>query len=196
MSRLLSLALVVCTVAVSGCDDARGRAERLTHERKFGDLDVKVSYLPWDHFAEREITPEHSRVQKDSIMAHYQKQLYFLVTMTANGREPIYAASRSQAQYSERVQKLSFAAGQFFQLRTSEDSVLSFLGSSFPRLYGASGNNQLLLIYKREPYIDQAVWLDLIASDITFGLPTEHYRFKVSDLERASIHDFKLLTAK
>lgn len=159
----LFLTLIWTVLTLVSC----GRPESLTKEQltayildednglrkvlNIGTARVEVSYQPTDLMISRELPA--SKIPDEAIIEQlrkkYQSNLYFVVSLSRNGKEILHQVD--QFQYSELVRKMSFEMSEYVFLTNSLDTlhVRDFM---LDRTFGMTASTNLLFAFENRDF--------------------------------------------
>ena len=155
----------------------------LLKEKKISGTEIKLMLKPSILFAMQEIEGQTkiSEKEKQEIINQYNKQLYFVLSISRNNEEVLNSLAGNKQQFGSMVNELAFGLEQNAKLITSNADTLNMIASHFVRTYGVGRSSDVLLVFenKHEKYD----WIKLFIKE--FGLETGDisFKFEKADIE-------------
>lgn len=181
--------LISCSAPdyLSGSELHRYLAEEgngLSQSVTTGPVTMKVTYRPQDLLVWQEIEGVTDTAQIRSAFDRYQDYLYFLLQLSAGEQDALYGTSRDQADFSEKLQTLSFRMAQHVHLTTSEQDTVPLADAYYSRTFGLSSSSDVLLVFNRKD-IDQDEWIAINSNEFGFRTGRRTFRFAMKQLNDA-----------
>ena len=169
-------------------DEANG----LKQTQAIGNFKYTITYRPIDLIVWQEIGNKGKR--EDSVIANlrknYEQYNYFILNISAAGKDALYGASGSMEAFSQNLQNLSYHMTQYSYAVTEKKDTLTLKDFYFPRLYGMGGGTQVMLVYNRTK--DPGEYTDIYIEDIGLGTGRQKFRFKKEDMESVPALDYQI----
>lgn len=146
----------------------------LLQEKTINNITISLTYRPSDLLAWQEIQAEDT-LTKDRIKEirnRYNQQYYFLLSISAGGKEILSSAADRQW-FSGMVNQLAFGMNEKVNLVSGKDT-LRLLDYNYPRMYGMSPSTDILFAFEKKKTSGEEIIFML--KDI--GLMTGDTKFK------------------
>lgn len=157
-----------------------------------GRLKISVAYRPSAFLIEQELQakPGYNQNTVDSLSAIYNKNLYFVLSMSYNGQEILTSFAGDAQKFSEMVNTLSFGMGGYVSLTTSGNDTLGLLDYAYPRAYGMSSGTDMLFAFenKIKPGV-KTLFFNI--ADFGLGMGKKRFEFRVKDIKNVPSLEFK-----
>jgi hypothetical protein len=157
----------------------------LNQQKTVNGVDIRVTYRPQDFLVKQEL--DAAPVKSDSLItalrANYNKQLYFVLSLSKNNKEVLTSVAGDRVVFSEMVNRLAFGIGEYVTLTTSNRDTLQLLDFVYPRMFGMSNSTDILLAFKKEK-LNNAEWLKLSIADIGLQTGNISFTFKTRDINK------------
>lgn len=120
--------------------------------QEVNNVKADLQYWPQQLLAYQEVKGQDSIDIKEytSALENYEQYHYLKLKLSTNGQGILHAHVRDRNKYSQLVNRLSFAMGQYAYLIQQPTDTLEFIDCHIPRYYGHSNSTDLMLIYKRD----------------------------------------------
>jgi hypothetical protein len=150
---------------------------------------IKITHRPTDLLVHQELdntTVSNSVI--DSLRSKYSRYYYFILSLSANGKEALHQPGQSDA-YGDLVQTLSFRMGSYVNLTTSSADTIPVADFMINRTFGLSESTDLLFVFNREK-TKGTEWIQFNLYEFGLGVGDQKFRFKTEDLEAVPRLDF------
>ena len=111
----------------------------------------------------------------------YEKYQYFVLSLSAAGEDVLYGGSGGFQNFSENLQKFSFALNQYVQMQTSAGDALYLADYYMPNLYGMAKSTQILLAFEKPK--KETEELEIIIEELGLGTGRQKFIFRRDDIE-------------
>jgi hypothetical protein len=152
----------------------------LTVQKSINGLELKMKYLAPEYLAQLDEKKEGKRfgaAQRDSLIRNYRQHLTFALTLAPGpetGGDVISNGIFSQAEFTQRVNRLNFGMHDLLKLKTSQGEWPPVL-ASLENTYGLTGYRTILLVFPATG--NDAGPLDVVFRDELFGTGISHFVF-------------------
>lgn len=148
-----------------------------------GTVKISLKFHPADLLIARELKSEDEISEKkiEEIRKNYEDYCYFILTMAENGEEILTKTISDQNKFIDGINMLSFNLNQEIRMLTSEKDTIPLADFVYPRMYGSTGNTQLMIVFPMEK-IYKSEWVDIELGDLGLGLGINKFHFDISDL--------------
>ena len=148
---------------------------------KIGSVSMQVVYQPTEIWVKRELASKHiKRGDIDEIRTKYDSYLYFLLSISNDGREALHQFSGTD--YSDLVQTASFHMHEYVTLSTSSGDTLEVADFVLNRTYGLNASTDILFVFDKSRLHDPT-WLQFNLKEFGIGIGHQQVRFEMSALE-------------
>jgi hypothetical protein len=146
-----------------------------------GNISLQVMYQPTDIWVYRELVNKQANtVSVDKIRSKYNPYLYFLLSISNDGREALHQLA--DADYSNLVQTTSFRMNEYVTLSTSAGDTLEVADFMLNRTYGMNTSTDILFVFDRSKLHGQD-WLQFNLNEFGLAIGNQELRFEMSALE-------------
>lgn len=147
---------------------------------QFDGVQMSVMYRPVDFLVQQELAVGGG----DRLMLEkkYAANHYFLMSLSANGKEAIQAATMPHQQYSELLQTVSFRLGEFIHVTTSKQDTIPLQDFVYASTFGMGTSNDVLIAFRKDT-LQVPEWIQLNIGEFGLGLGRQTLRFKQKDIE-------------
>lgn len=154
-------------------DEANG----LKQSRHLSDLNIAMTYMPWQMFK----AGSSASVTKKSEMLQLQNKLFFVLNLSAHGKE--YLRQLPYDKYSEMVQVLSFRMNGFTELIPDDGKPIEPQSVLYQQTYGLSKADNILITFDQGNLLQQKEITIRIGE---FGLNTGNlnFKFNINDINK------------
>lgn len=153
----------------------------LAKEIIVAETSLKLTFKPAVQLALQELKGNSAC---DSLLPEFTKKYtgykHFVMTYSADGKDPVYKGSHSQQTFSERLQKLAFHVGDYVYAVSGTDTI-PLADSYFLNQYGMGGAAQVLLVFSAQKSKESDI--KVCVKDMGFGLGFQYFDFKEKDLD-------------
>lgn len=161
-------------------DEAHGLTQRVARDGAV----ATCTYRPTDLLVAQELaTGRLARVPAvvDSLRQAYAGRSYFALTLAQNGQEIENQFINDRTTYGNAIGYLSAGIAADVHLVTPARDSVPALTAVYPRLYGATGQSTVLLVFDTQR-LDLADGCVVSFHDTRFGLGTLRFPFAAGDL--------------
>lgn len=157
----------------------RDPAHGLRKSVEMNGVTMNIMYRPADFLIEQELAAGIGDIGK--LEKKYSKNYYFLMSLSADGKEAVQAATMPHYQYSELLQTLSFRLGEFIHATTSRQDTIPLHNSVYTSTFGMGTSNDVLLAFRKDS-IAAPEWIQLNIGEFGLGLGRHNLRFQQDDI--------------
>jgi hypothetical protein len=162
----------------------------LFQSKKVGDFKLNVLARPTDDLVYQEANTLNIKKETlDSLREKYNKQYYFILSLSYKGNDPLAVLSGST--FSEALQILSFNMNEYVNLTTQERDTIPVGDFLFNRTFGVSKSSDVLFVFHKSK-IQDSKWVDFNLTDFGLGTGNQRFRFKTNDLENTPLIKFNV----
>lgn len=141
---------------------------------------VEVTHRPTDLWVSQELGDTAADpVRVNELRKKYDPYLYFVVSLSSNGREALHAVGR--AQYGDLVQTMSFRMREYVTMTTNEQDTIPVGDFILNRTYGMSNTTDLLFVFSKEK-MNGSEWVQFNLNEFGLGVGHQRFRFRTEDL--------------
>lgn len=165
----------------------------LIKEKTSGSQKITLQYRPADLVVVQELRSKENYTCEDVqvLRENHSKYVYFILTMSDNNSEIITRNIGDRNLFSQSVNRLSFGLQEEIRMITSAKDTVPLADFIYPRMYGTSGNTQLMLVFLSEK-IKNSEWVDIEIGDLGLGLGMNKFRFESDKLKGVPELSFNL----
>ncbi|MEM9338620.1 MAG: hypothetical protein AAGA66_07830 [Bacteroidota bacterium] len=147
-----------------------------------GGLDLSVTYRPNDLMVHQSLEASYDEQTLQRLREQYGAFTYFVLSMQVGGKDVLYGTSTGQADFSAKLQTLSYRMQEVVSIITSAQDTIPVADYAYPRNFGRETSSNLLFAFSSEK-LKSAEWFNFHLKE--FGMKTgdQRFRFRVSDLE-------------
>ncbi len=149
-----------------------------------GNLEIKAGYIPNEWMASRFLEEDLDRQKLDSIKRKLKDNLYFSLEFSANGKDLLSNLAGNRTQFGTLVNKLAFGLEDNVCLTTQSKDTLNLIDQHFPRYYGMSDANHVLLIFDQQNIKNKNQNLQLKLKDVGLKTGDISFRYKKEHIKR------------
>jgi hypothetical protein len=146
-------------------------------QKNINGYDFSLLYKPTDLLVAQELGEDKSKEQRTALREKYQKQLYFTLSMSRNGKELLSTTPKNRQEFGAMVNQLAFGMGEKVHLFTQKKDTLELLDYNYPRMYGMSRSTTMLFVYPRDEKQLKEETLNFTIQDL--GTYTGEVKFKI-----------------
>jgi hypothetical protein len=146
-------------------------------QKNINGYDFSLLYKPTDLLVAQELGEDKSKEQRTALREKYQKQLYFTLSMSRNGKELLSTTPKNRQEFGAMVNQLAFGMGEKVHLFTQKKDTLELLDYNYPRMYGMSQSTTMLFVYPRDEKQLREETLNFTIQDL--GTYTGEVKFKI-----------------
>ena len=146
-------------------------------------MDIKVSLRPNDLLVWQEMEGKTDTTNIREAFDRYSGYLYLMMQLSVGEKDALYALSRDQIEFNERLQVLSFRMNQFVNLTTSNADTLLVADFYYSRMFGLSTSNDVLFVFNVED-IDPVDWISFNTQEFGFGSGRQSFRFDWKEIQK------------
>jgi hypothetical protein len=146
-------------------------------QKNINGYDFSLLYKPTDLLVAQELGEDKSKEQRTALREKYQKQLYFTLSMSRNGKELLSTTPKNRQEFGAMVNQLAFGMGEKVHLFTQKKDTLELLDYNYPRMYGMSQSTTMLFVYPRDEKQLKEETLNFTIQDL--GTYTGEVKFKI-----------------
>jgi hypothetical protein len=146
-------------------------------QKNINGYDFSLLYKPTDLLVAQELGEDTSKEKKTALREKYQKQLYFTLSMSRNGKELLSTTPKNRQEFGAMVNQLAFGMGEKVHLFTQNKDTLELLDYNYPRMYGMSQSTTMLFVYPRDEKQLREETLNFTIQDL--GTYTGEVKFKI-----------------
>jgi hypothetical protein len=128
-------------------------------------IEVCLTYRPTEMMAAQHGSP----TEGDSLKKLYNRNLYFVLSYSKNGKEILSAVPSSREQFNALQNELTYGMRERTSLTTEKNDTIPLLDFNFSRTYGLAHSNSLLLIYEKNENFEKCARLSFNLKDIGLG---------------------------
>lgn len=137
-----------------------------------------LSYRPTDALVKQEARSKISISKLDSLRHKYNRFLYFNLSVSKNNEELLSAVPKDINEFGQLAKKLSFSMNDYVNLYTQSKDTLSLIDYAYPRMFGATQETTMLLVFNKANKIKTTPVLNFTIEDL--GLKTGEVKFKIN----------------
>lgn len=138
-------------------------------EKTVNEIDFSLLYKPTDLLVSQSLVGNSGRQQIDSLRSHYNKYLYFKLTISNKGEELLSVIPNSKSEFGELVNTLTFGMNEHIGLYTNKKENIVMLDYAAPRTYGAGKDTSILFVYPKNEKVINSDYLYFQIDDFGFG---------------------------
>jgi hypothetical protein len=146
-------------------------------QKNINGYDFSLLYKPTDLLVAQELGENTSKERITALREKYQKQLYFTLSMSRNGKELLSTTPKNRQEFGAMVNQLAFGMGEKVHLFTQNKDTLELLDYNYPRMYGMSQSTTMLFVYPRDEKQLREETLNFTIQDL--GTYTGEVKFKI-----------------
>jgi hypothetical protein len=146
-------------------------------QKNINGYDFSLLYKPTDLMVAQELGENISKERITALREKYQKQLYFTLSMSRNGKELLSTTPKNRQEFGAMVNQLAFGMGENVHLFTQNKDTLELLDYNYPRMYGMSQSTTMLFVYPRDEKQLREETLNFTIQDL--GTYTGEVKFKI-----------------
>lgn len=146
-------------------------------QKNINGYDFSLLYKPTDLLVAQELGENTSKERITALREKYQKQLYFTLSMSRNGKELLSTTPKNRQEFGAMVNQLAFGMGEKVHLFTQNKDTLELLDYNYPRMYGMSQSTTMLFVYPRDEKQLSEETLNFTIQDL--GTYTGEVKFKI-----------------
>lgn len=146
----------------------------LLKEVEWNGVSSVVYYKPTDVMVKETVGNETDSSSVKKWRMHYEQYCYFVLSISNNGHDALYAGSVNQQQFNENIQSLAFHVSDWLTCVTSTGDSIPIIDYYFPRMHGLTGTCQILVVYPRKRLLS-GDWVKFKMKE--FGLHTGNQKF-------------------
>lgn len=193
---LLLSTLFACQKAIDSKDamyaHIEARPGKLHVEHTEGELVTRISYKPSDLLVSEHLEgAEHpSSILVDSLRSHYGKYDYFMLEMSANGKEIEAYQVANTAAFGGRKNILAFHMNEYVKVTNDAGDDIPLVDFAYQSTFGAAGQTQVLLILEREKVRkNKTIQFELM--DFGLGVGIQKFKFQTKYLGEVPKMEFR-----
>ncbi|MDW3196101.1 MAG: hypothetical protein R8G66_27260 [Cytophagales bacterium] len=153
----------------------------LKKEKAVGPIGLSVIYRPTEFLIYQELGQDKDLNKRILLEKKYKDHVYFLLDLTAGDRDILYGASAGQADFSGKLQTLSFNMGAYTQLVTSKQDTIPVIDYIYNRNFGISKSSTLLFVFDKEK-IEGAESFAFQLEEFGFNTGLQRFEFTTKDI--------------
>jgi hypothetical protein len=146
-------------------------------QKNINGYDFSLLYKPTDLLVAQELGENTLKERITALREKYQKQLYFTLSMSRNGKELLSTTPKNRQEFGAMVNQLAFGMGEKVHLFTQNKDTLELLDYNYPRMYGMSQSTTMLFVYPRDEKQLSEETLNFTIQDL--GTYTGEVKFKI-----------------
>lgn len=159
-------------------DEDNGLHKKIT----VNEVTMEVTYMPGDLLVAQEMEGRVELSRLDSLRKKYDQQLYFLLTLSKNGKEALHSLDPNDASYSDMLNTLSFQMGQYVYITTSaSNEPVVAIDYVLNRSYGMASGTELLFAFPVNDNLSSE-WIDINIEEFGLNLGKQSLRFSTDDI--------------
>lgn len=159
-------------------DEDNGLHKKIT----VNEVTMEVTYMPGDLLVAQEFENKIDTAQLATLRKKYDQQLYFLLTLSKNGKEALYSLDPNSQSYSELVNTLSFQMGQYVYLTNSiSNEPVTILDFVLNRSYGMASGTELLFAFPAKNNLSSD-WMQINIDEFGMNLGNQQLKFVTKDI--------------
>lgn len=143
-------------------------------------IQMSVMYRPADFLVAQEMAAGVTDIVK--LEQKYRGNNYFLMSLSADGKEAIQAATMPHYQYSELLQTVSFRLGEFIHMTTSKRDTIPLQDFVYASTFGMGTSNDVLMAFEKDT-VNDLEWIQINVGEFGLGLGRQTLRFEQDDIE-------------
>ncbi|TXH25343.1 MAG: hypothetical protein E6Q96_09215 [Cyclobacteriaceae bacterium] len=143
-------------------------------------VQMSVMYRPADFLVAQEMAA--GVADKTKLKQKYGANNYFLMSLSAEGKEAIQAATMPHYQYSELLQTVSYRLGEFIHMTTSKRDTIPLQDFAYASTFGMGTSNDVLLAFKKDT-VNNPEWIQINVGEFGLGLGRQTLRFNQDDID-------------
>jgi hypothetical protein len=185
--KIVYLLIFLVTFTSCGNDTFKSKEELLAfinnedngflQKKNINGIEISLLYRPTDLLVIQEMKKPFNNAARDSLRNKYSSNIYFNLSFSFQGEEILNTIPTDRNSYGELVNTLAFGIKEKVHLVTSSQDTIEIADYIFPRLYGMSNTNSLMIVYTNKKEILSEKTLNLIIED--FGANTGEIKFKI-----------------
>lgn len=146
------------------------------------DVTIEVTYMPGDLLVAQEMEGRVELSRLDSLRRKYDQQLYFLLTLSKDGKEALHSLDPGGASYSELLNTLSFQMSQYVYITTSSNTEpVAAIDFILNRSYGRASGTELLFAFPAKNNLPSD-WMQINIEEFGLNLGKQQLRFSTDDI--------------
>lgn len=153
----------------------------LKQSREVGGIGLSVAYRPTDFLVYQELGQKKDESKRALLEKKYKDHVYFILDLTAGDRDILYGASANQADFSGKLQTLSFNMAAYTQLVTSKQDTIPVADYIYNRNFGISKSSTMLFVFNKEK-IEGSETFAFQLEEFGFNTGLQHFEFATKDL--------------
>lgn len=192
---LLFLCLWACSRQVEDVSELQSYLQKenngLMKTKKHGPLEMTVTYRPADLLIAQELDGKTFAKEKaDSLRSHYDRYAYFLLQLSAGGKDLENYSVWGQQGYGAGIQRLAFGMNNKVHLLTNLQDTIPVGDYLYQRTFGVGASSDLLFVFNRDQLKDSESFKFVLQD---FGLNTgkQQFHFKTADIKATPTINFE-----
>ena len=157
-------------------------SNRLSKSKNVGNLNMQVTLRPSDLLVWQDVGVKEDTSDIKEAFGRYSKYLYLMMQLSVGERDALYALSKNQMEFNDRLQTLSFRMNQFANLTTSANDTLPVADFYYSRMFGLSSSNDVLFVFNVEEVKD-IDWVSFNTKEFGFNSGRQSFRFDWGDIQ-------------
>ncbi len=182
---MLVLVMWGCTPEILNERDLNAYIQDSSHglkkKKDVGPIGLSVTYRPTDFLIYQELGKDKDPGKRALLEKKYKNHVYFLLDLQAGDRDILYGASLNQADFSGKLQTLSFNMGAYTQLVTSSQDTIPVADYIYNRNFGVSKSSTLLFVFDKEK-IEGSESFAFHLEEFGFNTGLQRFEFTTKDL--------------
>lgn len=146
-------------------------------QKNVNGYDFSLLYKPTDLLVQQELSENPTKEEIQQLREKYQKQMYFTLSMSRNGKELLSTTPKNRQEFGAMVTQLAFGMNEKVHLFTTKKDTLPLLDYNYPRMYGMSNATTMLFVYPRDAKFLEQEYLNFAIQDL--GTYTGEVKFKI-----------------
>ncbi len=146
-------------------------------QKNINGYDFSLLYKPTDLLVAQELGANRSQEKIAALREKYKKQLYFILSMSRNGKELLSTTPKNRQEFGAMVNQLAFGMRDKVHLFTQKKDTLAMLDYNYPRMYGMSQATTILFVFPRKDKYLSEETLNFTIQDL--GNYTGEVKFKI-----------------
>ena len=145
----------------------------LVKKKTANGMELTVTYRPTDLLVAQEVGSSVDTVLIRKAMNKYSEYAYFILSLTAEGKNALYGKSHDMSNFSDNLQTLSFRMADRVFLSNSDNDTIPVADYIFDRSFGM-GSTTLMFVFNNEKLRDCNLFTLHLRE---FGMHTGDQRF-------------------
>ena len=160
-------------------------------QKNVNGVDFSLLYRPTDLLVLQELGDKKGEPKIiDSLRSHYNKYLYFILSMSKNDQELLNSVAGDRQKFGAMVNELAFGMENKVHFYTEKKDTIPLTDFIYPRMYGMSRSTDILFVYSKSN-IPESKELNFTIEDLGFYTGETQFKIPYKKIEHQPQIDFK-----